>query len=224
MATPTIQQIIDQVKLTRALAALTASTGLEFAKWVQRSIYADGPHTQYTDHASPKTVLMVAGTKEYAQDVSIVMVGDVHYQPSATTSTHTVLQPTTIEALRQVESGWRLAANATPVYFYLISHSNAPYIGLHPTPAVSASGSYPRIAIWGAETIADVTLSSEIGNTVKNMDVYLFGISFRAAYQYAPEMAAHYYALYTQAKMENAQWLQTRSNLINGGEAVTARR
>lgn len=222
MATKTILEIVNLVKTTRSFGGMTSTVGLAWAQLVASDIYSNNEMLEATPHGSPVNINLTSGTKEYAIDERFVQITDVQYRTGA--SAGTTLTATTMDAIRIVNPDWRKQASGAPEYYYISSNAGVNIIGLHPTPNSSTSGGYPVLQLWGAQKPATLTLSTEIGNTVRSPEIYIYGISLHAAYQFAPEAVDHLRALYELEKRKNIEWLETRNNIIKGGEVLGARR
>jgi hypothetical protein len=204
----TIQTVISAVQ--RRLPDLQSSWALNLADYVHREIMAYIQGLIMTNQANPTTINLVAGTKEYSISEAQMQIDYVSYLTAAGNGTK--LLETSVELLNKMDPQWRTEASGVPTQFYLSSDSTGLNIGFHPTPASSTSAGFPVVEVYGSvRPTSPLVGTSTVPSTCLNSLLYIEGISYYAAIEIRPQMAAAFKATYMEQIALNRKYVQTRS-------------
>jgi len=203
----TIQTVISAVQ--RRLPDLQSSWALTLADYVHREIMTYIPGLIMTNESSPVLVSLTSGTKEYSISEWVMQIDYATYLTGAGAGTK--LLETSVELLNKMDPAWRTEPTGVPVQFYVSSDGTGANLGLHPTPATTTSGGYPIVQLFGSQRASTaLTNSSTVPPTCLNSLLYIEGISYYAAIEIRPQMAAAFKATYMEQIALNRKYVQTR--------------
>lgn len=176
---------------------------------VHRQILADIPEPR----RNVRTVSLTAGVQEYSLAEDAFQVDYAIYVTDATHGNN--LMETNVEALGDEIPTWRIDPPNTPTQYYISSNetisAGTAVIGFVPAPALTTSGSYPAVKIYGSFLqAADLTGADYVLSTIQSSQVYIEGTSFLAAAEIRPQMAGIYKAEYEYQMQLAKKYVRTR--------------
>lgn len=216
----TVQNIIDELKETR-FPWLSTAEALKYVNYTHKEMIGAVPALQRMGSASPTSIPITAGTREYALALTLNQIDRVEFTIG---STITKLDGTSIEAINRQMAGddtnevW-LGASATenPTEFYISHQAANNYIGLNPLPVANGT-----LKVYGSQMLT-LGLSDQVLPLFSD-EVYIEGASFRLMKAKRKASWAGYYAAYMSLMDEVKRWTQSFSESYqNTGEIVNGR-